>query len=65
MHAKGGLFTSTANIQDLFSSIIHYDFDIIYIIDNFNKYLRLDDNQTTNNNYNRRVFLIKLKKLIT
>ena len=65
MHAKGGPFASTADIWDLFNSIVHCGRGITYVVDGFDECLRSDDNQNSGDDCSRRAFLLKLKKSIS
>ena len=65
MHAKGGPLASTADIWDLFNSIVHCGRGFTYIVDGLDECLRLDNNQNSGDDCSRRAFLVKLKKSIS
>ena len=65
MHAKGKPLASTADTWDLFDSIIHYGYGFTYVIDGFDEYLRLDNNQNSGDDCTRRAFLVKLRRSIS
>ena len=65
MQAKGGPLASTADIWNLFSSIIHCGRGFTYVVDGLDECLRSDDNQNSGDDCSRRAFLLKLKKSIS
>ena len=65
MHAKGGPLASTANIWDLFNSIIHCGRGFTYVVDGLDECPRSDENQNRGDDCSRRAFLVKLKRSIS
>ena len=65
IHAKGGPLASTADIWDLFNSIVHCGRGFTYIVDGLDECLRLDNNQNSGDDCSRRAFLVKLKRSIS
>ena len=65
IHAKGGPLASTADIWDLFNSIVHCGRGFTYIVDGLDECLRLDNNQNSRDDCSRRAFLVKLKRSIS
>lgn len=65
IHAKGGPLASTADIWDLFNSIVHCGRGFTYIVDGLDECLRLDNNQNSGDDCSRRAFLEKLKRSIS
>lgn len=65
MQAKGTPLASTADMWNLFNSIVHCDHGFTYVVDGLNKCLRSDNNQNNDDDYSRRAFLVKLRRSIS
>lgn len=65
MHAKGEPLASTADMWDLFNSIVHCGHGFTYVVDGLDECLRSDNNQNGGDDCTRRAFLVKLRRSIS
>lgn len=65
MHAKGEPLASTADMWDLFNSIVHCGHGFTYVVDGLDECLRSDNNQNSGDGCTRRAFLVKLRRSIS